>query len=502
MKVCVLILLFVLGFGLNSNSTSAQEPATYFPTDNWLTSTPEQQGMDSAALANAVRFLAERDDYRAHSLLVLRHGYIVTDAYFYPYESGEPHDLASVTKSVISTLVGVAIQQGFLQSVEQPIGEIITVPEDKADLTIENLLTMRSGVECVDSPFELTLVQMTQTPDWSQFVLDLPMTSEPGTEWVYCSPAVHLLAALVQTAVGQSAYDFAMQNLFEPLGIQNAGWPHDPQGVVHGWGDLRLAPHDMAKIGYLYLNDGMWDGQQLLPQNWVTDATRNIRTGSEPGYGYLWWLPDPSYYAAQGRGGQFILVVPDEELIIVMTGGGGDGRPDMLLNEFILPAIQSDEPLAANTAGETELRNAIEAVARSPEFEPQPVKPIPTLVQDVSGRTVQLDPNPFGLLTLSLTFNSADEVNLHITTTGLLAGDDDFSWVAGLDGIPRITPGRFDLPASATGQWVQDQENVLALLVDEIGNNNVWDIRLTFDAGTITMSMSGEAGELSVTGAV
>jgi hypothetical protein len=183
-----------------------------------------------------------------------------------------------------------------------------------------------------------------------------------------------------------------------------------------------------------------------------------------------------------------------------MTGSGGDSSPDMLLNQFILPAIQSDEPVAANTAGETELQNAIEAVALSPEFEPQPVNPIPTLVQEVSGRTFQLDPNPFGLLTLSLTFDTADEVNLHVTTTGFLAGDEDFSWVAGLDGIPRIAPGRFDLLASADGQWIQDQEHILTMRVDEIGNNNVWDIRLTFDVGTIAMSMSGEAGELSVTG--
>jgi hypothetical protein len=399
-----------------------------------------------------------------------------------------------VTKSVTATLVGVAIQQGYLQGVDQHISDILPVPDDKAEITLEDLLTMRSGIACVD---ELTLLQMAQTADWSQFVLSLPVEAEPETKWNYCSSTVHLLAAIVQAATGQNVFDFAMQNLFEPLGIQNVGWPRDPQGVVHGWGDLRLTPLDMAKIGYLYLNNGMWDGHQLLPDGWVNDATRNIRAGGEQGYGYLWWLFD-SYYAAQGRGGQFILVIPDDELIVVLTGGGADASPDQLLDQFILPAIKSDEPLATNDTSEAVLRDAVETVALAPALEAQPVEPIPPLAQEVSERTILLDPNPAGLLTFSLSFDTTDEAVLHITTNGFLVGDADFSWVAGLDGVPRMAPGRFDLPASATGRWIDD--STFAMLTDEIGNNNVWEFRFTFDADNVTSEISTSVGGVIVSG--
>jgi CubicO group peptidase (beta-lactamase class C family) len=201
------------------------------------------------------------------------------------------------------------------------------------------------------------------------------------------------LARIVQAATGQNTFDFAMQYLFEPLGIQNVGWPRDPQGIVHGWGDLRLTPYDMAKIGYLYLNDGVWDGHQLLPPGWVEDATRSVRSRSEQGYGYLWWLSD-TYYAAQGRGGQYIVVVPDKKLIVVMTGAGGlPVRLETFLKQFILPAIKTDEPLAANAAGEDRLQDAVQDVALTPEITAQPVSLIPPLAQQISGRTI-LDPQP------------------------------------------------------------------------------------------------------------
>jgi CubicO group peptidase (beta-lactamase class C family) len=498
MKARILIAAVVWLLCLNSGYTWAQGE-DYFPTDNWRTSLPEQQGMDSAALANMVNSIAESGTSDIHSMLVIRNGYVVTDAYFYPFASGEPHDLASVTKSVVSTLTGIAIQQGYFEGVEQRLGDIMPVPEDKVDITLEDLLTMRSGISCVYSPYEITLFQMMQTADWPQFVLDLPMQWKPGTKWVYCSPAVHLLARTIQAATGQDVLGFAERNLFEPLGIQKVGWPLDPQGIVHGWGDLRLTPYDMAKIGYLYLNNGVWKGQQLLPETWVTDATRNIRSEENgQGYGYLWWLGD-SYYAAKGRGGQYILVVPDEELIVVITGGG-EVNPKQILNEYIRPAIVSDEALASNTAGDSALLEAVESAALAPEFEPQPVAPMPLLAQEVSDKTFLLDANLGGLLTASISFNTANEAILHLTGDRFLVGDDDFSWTVGLDGVPRVAPGRYDLPASGTGQWTGDK--TFTMLVDEISNNNTWQISLTFGTENVTLALRSDVGALRVSGSI
>ncbi|MBI5959962.1 MAG: serine hydrolase [Chloroflexi bacterium] len=403
-----------------------------------------------------------------------------------------------MTKSVMATLVGIAIHQGYLQGVDQPVGDIVPMPADKAAITLEDLLTMRSGITCIDSVIALTLLQMMQTADWFQYVQELPLETEAGTRWYYCSPAVHLLGGIVQAAVGQSTFDFAMQNLFEPLGIQEVGWPRDPQGLVHGWGDLRLTPYDMAKIGYLYLNNGHWEGEQLLPENWVNDTTTNIRATGEQGYGYLWWLAD-GYYAAEGRGGQYILVVPNEALIVVITGSG-EIDPGMILNGLILPAIKSDGPLAANPAGEAALQDGLDTAALAPEFEAQPVGLLPPLAEAVSGKTIRLDPNLFGLITVSLSFSPTNEAVLHLTTDGLLAGDDDFSWTAGLDGVPRRAPGRFDLAANGTGQWTAN--DVFTMRIDEIGNNNLWELQLTFDAGKVTITMTSEAGGAIVTGTI
>lgn len=498
MRYNFLNVICILLFCLTLSPILAQEPETYFPTNAWRTSTPEEQAMDSAMLAGAIDFLAENDEFNVHSLMVIRNGYVVTDAYFYPYTSGEPHDVASVTKSVISTLVGIAIQQRHIEGVDQRISDLISVPEDQANITLEDLLTMRSGIECIVSPFEVTLSRMMLTPDWIQFVQNLPVDAESGTKWVYYSPAVHLLAALLESATGQTTYDFAVQNLFDPLGIQDVGWPLDPQGVVHGWGDLRLTPDDMAKIGYLYLNDGIWDGKQLLPDGWVTQTTHNIRSEGEQGYGYLWWLYD-SFYEARGRGGQRIFVYPDKDLIVVMTGSH-EGNYNLFLSQYILPAIQSEEPLAENSAGEATLQNAIENVAQVPDLEAQPVDPLPPLAQKISGKTITLEPNPFGLLTLSLSFTTNNEAVLYITSGIFLTGDEEFSWTAGLDGVPRIAPGRFDISASATGQWEED--NVFTMAIDEVANNQMWEIELTFDSGNVTAALRGTAGNFAVDGTI
>jgi CubicO group peptidase (beta-lactamase class C family) len=132
---------------------------------------------------------------------------------------------------------------------------------------------------------------MQASPDWVQFTLDRPMIDEPGSRFVYCSPGMHLLSAILQQATKMTALDFARQSLFEPLGIRDVVWPADPQGVTHGWGDLYLHPHDMAKLGYLWLNHGQWEGRQIVSRAWVEDSVKvQMRTGGDDDYGYGWWV--------------------------------------------------------------------------------------------------------------------------------------------------------------------------------------------------------------------
>ena len=279
--VLVLLVTFL------SAATVAQEQTasgivkeTYTPTHGWRSSTPEMQGMDSEVFAQIFEYVRQHQ-IPIHSLLIVRNGYVVLDAYFYPFGEGQEHDVASVTKSVTSTLIGIAIAEHKLSGVQQPV--LSFFPERKFDnhdnrkdrITIENLLSMTSGLDCHVDHGEITLKEMMQSKDWVQFMLDRPIVAEPGSKFEYCSGGMHLLSGIISKATGTSALEFARSELFEPLGIEDLIWPSDPQGVSRGWGDLHLRPRDMAKIGYLWLNQGRWESRQIVPTDYMLAATQD-----------------------------------------------------------------------------------------------------------------------------------------------------------------------------------------------------------------------------------
>lgn len=488
---------------LEQTATQIPESPAYWPTEGWQSSTPEQQGMDSEQLAEALDFLQEQDDFNIHSLLIIRNGYMVTDAYFDPFTQGSVHDTASVTKSFTATLVGIAIDEAYIENVHQPVLDffpertVANVDANKEAMTVEDLLTMRSGFECINQPTEVTLFQMMGSPDWTQFTLDLPMAEKPGTHFVYCSSNVHLLSSIIRETTGMSALAFAQEHLFAPLGISDVGWPSDPDGNNHGWGDLRMNPHDMAKLGYLYLNEGWWDGRQVLSPAWVTAATSVPENASFVNYGYLWWLvPEyPGVYYADGRGGQRIFVLPDQDMIVVTTGGGGrdqSGVLETLLISYILPAAESETPLPANPEGVALLESTIQQVALA-RAESEPVPPLPEMAWRVSGQTYVLDANQLGLQSLSLTFQEEEEGLLNITSID----GNQVEYLVGLDNVFRISPGRFGLPVAAKGWW--ESENVFVIHIDEMGNINHWQINATFKGDQVTVQMQELTGLGSVT---
>lgn len=503
-SIILLILFMLSGF---DRPIRAQESSSYWPTKAWRTSSPEQQGMDSELLTNAVHFLLEQDQYDIHSLLVIRSGYIVTDVSFYPFQAGELHDLASVTKSFTSTLIGLAIQQGFFSGVDQrvldffPNRTIANLDTDKRAITVEDLLTMRSGLACGIAPGERELLFMLTTTDWIQYVLDLPMVAAPGTERAYCSPGTHLLQGVIAQSTGMSTSDFTSQYLFEPLGISEVIWPVDGQGINHGWGDLRLMPRDMAKLGLLYLRHGNWDGNQLLPDGWGVTAVY-APPDDYWKYGYLWWI-GPDYYLAMGRGGQFIYLFPEQNLIVVLTGNGGEDRygtvVETLLRDYILPAAVSRIPLLDNPDGVSRLDKAVQRAAETPPVEPAPVPPLPPLAEKISGQTYNLAPNLLGLTSFSLSFRDKDTALVELSITGTT-----FSWLVGLDQVERLGPGRFDMLAAARGEWTSN--DTFLMHVDEIGNNMKWIIRTTFDHDDVVIVVENKSGvfplPISITGSV
>ncbi|MBU1749474.1 MAG: beta-lactamase family protein [Chloroflexi bacterium] len=355
--------------------------SAYWPTADWRTSTPEEQGLDSVKLADMLEAI-RKQGHDIDSVSVVRHGYLVADATVYPFQPDTKHVVHSCTKSVISALVGIAIDQGHIQGVDQPVLDIFAnrtvanVDERKQAMTLEHVLMMANGLECRDSYLYRWqgMTQMRGTDDWIQFMLDLPMAEAPGTRFEYCNGGSFLLSAIVQEKTGQTALDFARENLFGPLGITDVDWPANPQGITIGWGDLRLKPHDMLKFGYLYLHEGQWAGRQVVPAVWVrASTTRHIAAGTlSDGYGYQWWVDDAGYTMALGYAGQYIVVVPDQDMVVVFTSDLAEQdffTPETLLKTYILPAAVSDGPLPANSDGVAllEARAKALAVPRNPD---------------------------------------------------------------------------------------------------------------------------------------
>jgi CubicO group peptidase (beta-lactamase class C family) len=268
-------------------SSTPEIPAPdYWPTNGWRTAAPETHGFDSAITAHGLRAIRQ-DGTRIHSLLVVSEGELILDAYFYPYDGSTVHDQASVTKSVMTTLIGIAADQGKLD-LDAPMlsffpeRTIANREARKERVTVRHLISNTAGMECIHHPDEPTSRAMHASPDWIQFTLDLPMVAEPGTTFAYCSPGMHLLSAILQQATGMTTLEFARANLFEPLGILDVQWPPDPQGVTNGHGELYLQPRDMAKLGLLWLHDGEWDGKQIVAREWVRAATQSqIATGPD-----------------------------------------------------------------------------------------------------------------------------------------------------------------------------------------------------------------------------
>jgi len=499
------ILLVLLLSACASQTSSASPPISldYWPTGGWRTSTPEEQGMDSEELTEVIDYLQRQRGFDIHSLLIIRNGYIVTDAYFYPFAQNSKHDLASATKSFTSTLIGIAIDQGYIESVGQPVLDffpehtVANLDANKEAMTLEDLLTMRSGFKCSNQGSQSTDVQMWMSSDWVQFALDLPMSTEPGTHYNYCNQNSHLLSAIIQETTGMSALAFAQKYLFEPLGVSDVIWSADLQGNNCGWGDMKLSPHDMAKLGYLFLNDGVWDGQQVVSATWVKAATSGDR------YGYQWWLKPSGFYFATGVGGQEIWVLPDQNMVVVMTGvsgGGGAGAwGDQLMQSHIIPLTEFAVSLPANPDGVAALESKIQAAAAPVQIQPEAVSPMPKIAQQVAGLSYVFDDNPAGLLSFTLSFPAHDEALFEITTLGsnVWWADPQFEWLIGLDNVDRIAPGRLGLLTSARGLWESD--NVFVLHIDEFANRGEkFRLSLAFEGDQVTIEQ-WVAGELAGT---
>jgi CubicO group peptidase (beta-lactamase class C family) len=507
-----LVCLLALSVSLSAMSGAQTTPRASWPTRDWPTATPESQGVASAQLAAAIEQIRPPRQ-NIHSLLIVRNGYLITEAYFFPYEGKEPHDLASVTKSLTATLIGMAIAQGKIKSVQEPLlaffkGRKFANPDARKEkITIEHLLTMSSGLDCAGRG-ETALWGMLSAPDNVQYMLDLPVIAEPGSTYGYCSGGMHLLSAILTQATGMKAEDFALKYLFAPLGIQPVKWPADPQGINHGFGNLHLLPRDLAKLGLLFLNQGKWEDRQLVPAQWIKEATRShLKTGGAgtSDYGYGWRIPPPGGligFEAGGRGGQQLSVLPSKNTVIVLNGGGYSTGEVMKL---LLPALQSDQPLPENRDAVAKLRGVIAAAAKPPA--PLETAKLPELAHQLSGQRFEFTDNWLGLRALTLTFRQTPGPALaklefvpalkqfQFGTSAKIRGLGVATELrpVGLYGVPLITgDGIMGSSVGLKGNW--EAERTFVLEYDEIASTNSYRLRLSFSETGVEVQAKERTG--------
>lgn len=469
-------------------------PAELWPTTGWTFSSPEAEGFDSNALADAIATIRARR-LPVHSLFVERNGHAVLDAYLFPFQDLETHDLASVTKSVVSSLVGIAQRDGKLGSLDQPIFSIFSdkavADPRKERITLAHLLSMTSGLDCGGPPGVDVLREMEDSRDWVSFALNLPERAEPGTRFEYCGEGMHVVSAALSRTMGESAFSLASRELFAPLGINAAVWPADGQGNSRGFADLELQPRDAAKLGYLWLHHGAWEGFQIVPTNYLSDALTahaNVQQGIQYGFG-MWLYPGhvPFDFEANGRGGQRITVVPDENIVTVVTAGGADAN---FVAPLLAAAFKSYTALPPNEVGDARLAQAIADAAGPPARFIAP--PVPTWARAIAGVTYAVSKNPLGLRSLVLSFPPSGNASIRLGFVDGTSGDHPI----GFDAVPRLSPD----PATGhrvalSGRW---SANGLDLDYNEVARIDVFQLRITPVAGGLSIHLLQRTGPVDV----
>jgi len=331
--------------------------------DGWEYTSFREEGLDPARFELLKASIQDGVFKKVDGILVVKGGKILIEEYFNGYDRDRLHEIRSATKSIGSALMGIAIDHGYFAGVQDKLFSFFPEPQQiqnwdkrKNDITLENVLSMTTGLDCndMDSTSAGNESNVNQANDIERFMLDLPMAYDPGEHWAYSTGCAHLVGALIESVTGLSVQEFAETNLFEPLNISQYQWKTSG-GMAHTGGGFRMRPIDMAKFGQLYLNKGRWQGRQIISEKWIDESTgTHTKVTNDLGYGYLWWRwmfnldgrPFPAF-SAQGNGENHIFVFPDLDLVIVLTGSAyeevyGPAQTSMMMSQYILPAVVQD----------------------------------------------------------------------------------------------------------------------------------------------------------------
>lgn len=336
---------FAFGKASVSSSSFYESATTYTDRVNddatWISGTPTSVGLNATLIAKAADEFGRKS--RSMSMVVVRKDVLAFERYYHGMNKRSSNNVHSASKSVLGAAVGIAIEQGHIRSIDQPVSDFL--PKAPRGVTIRHLLTMSAGIEWEE---DATEYKIEKKPNWVDAILALPYPDRPGEKWLYSTGLTHLLSAVITKATGKSLAAYARENIFAKIGIMDERWGADPQGISSGGYNLYLTPREMAKFGRLYLHGGEWNGQQVVPRAWVEDSFRrhiSPRPGSE--YGLLFWQRNIGGHEvkfAWGYGGQLIYVVPSLEMVVVFTTNTRWSDPnfegDELLAKYILPAAK------------------------------------------------------------------------------------------------------------------------------------------------------------------
>ncbi len=332
--------------------------------DGWDVAGLGQVDIDSTLTTALIKTVRSGQFKNIDSIIIVRHGRLVLEEYFCDFYGRDyEHNVTTVTKSVVSALTGIALELGFINSLDEPVYSFFPGYEKnehwsqaKNRITLRHLLTMTSGLDCsnMDPRSPGHPDRMFQSPDWIQYCLDIPMSDhEPGEQFAYCEGNAMLMGEVLRLATGLSVPAYAHKYLFTPLGIEHCYWGYTPRGKALTGTSLHLRSRDMAKFGQLYLDGGRWRGRQIVPAKWVEQSTaKRFDTGLFDGYGYFWWRErfkrgqeTVDAFSAAGNGGQKITVIPELDMVVVLTAAAFDKKyvfeqTQDIMNRYILPAVR------------------------------------------------------------------------------------------------------------------------------------------------------------------
>jgi CubicO group peptidase (beta-lactamase class C family) len=426
-------------------------------------STPEAEGVDSAGVLGFVNALEQRVD-AVHSFMLVRHGKVVAEGWWAPYQANDLHVMYSVTKSFTSSAIGFAAQEGLLSVNDSvlsffPDRAPASPAEKMKDMRIRDLLRMSTGHAKDPSPD----VKAAKDGGWVKAFLASEVEDKPGTHFLYNSAGSYVLGAIVQKVSGKTLEAFLRPRLFEPLGLDAPLWGKSPEGVNLGDGGLALHTEDLAKFGLFYLQRGVWNGKRLLKEDWVDAATSlQTATGGNPdsnwdaGYGYQFWRNKVTGFRADGAFGQFSFVLPKYDAVLAVTSGTSNMAAVMdSVWELLLPALR-DRALPQNPALLDQLKTKLGAL----QLPVQPGKASSPRGAALSGKRYQFPDNELGIRVASINL-SGDTPRIHFEDAD---GKHDIScgvgrWVRGRTAYQKHISSQYDdaeQGIAASCAWTDD----------------------------------------------